>query len=266
MGISDFFLKDLLPDQYIYEGESHWMVFRRHKRESFQIAGQAPGGLADLGSGNGMTSLKKALANGAAGLILGPAHFIFNILEFDRLPWQGKLRRELVDWRLEKIFPEDISGYEHRSFTLDQRRILSLLVRKQPLREREQRLREQGIPLTYIGSSTVEIINQLFRPRIRPDYFIEIDGSVTVLVFQNASRPIYIRKFKADSAADTAGEIVKTFQFVSTNQRLQFRSYALINHQGNVRLEAKIEAELTELQLSRQPTADQKFPFIPAGR
>ena len=131
----------------------------------------------------GIEEIKRELADKETGLILNSANFIFNILEFEKIPfWEG-LRKDLVQWRLQKVFPEDIGLYEHDFFKLDKNKLLSILFKRALKEQLEKTFGENGIQLVYLGNSTIEIMNHLKKLKTGPDFFIEVDKSLSVVVF-----------------------------------------------------------------------------------
>ena len=92
----------------------------------------------------------------------------------------------------------------------------------------ESAARSNGVTLGYIGNSTVELINRLFRSRTGPDFFIEITGTEGALVFKQRDVPVYIRKFRSDSTDDLIAEIEKTVQFVRGHFSLHPAEYRII--------------------------------------
>ncbi len=269
MGLSGFFLPQRLPRQFVFAGERHAGTFLLR---SGRIAGRSAFDGPALAEGAGWEAALAALRAEETGVVFSAAPFIFNFFEFDQLPWRRQALNELVAWRLQKIFPEDIAAYDHRFFRLDKKRVLSILVRRSLLERTEAAFAARKTPLTYIGSSTMEILARARRARPAPDFFVERDGSGCTLVFQQHRLPIYIRKFRNVSAADTVGEIGKTVTFVRNQFGIEPRRYWLHDHLGDASA-AAIEAALknpgTEAaaggEYSRLPLGTDAAPHIPGG-
>ena len=122
-----------------------------------------------------------------------------------------------MEWRLKKVFPENIADYAHDFYKLDKKRIFSVLLRKSLKENIENLFLETGISLTYMGNSTVEMMNRVARlKKDIPHFFIEIDKSLSIVVFLRQSSPFYIRKFRGDQAADIVNEVAKTINFVKS--------------------------------------------------
>lgn len=252
--------------QYVFLGEGYADIFpppeerrgpgkkvRRRKTVPLQA-----GGLTSEDFGR----IRRELASVDTGVILHPGFFIYNIFEFDRIPFPEKLRRELIHWKLEKVFPEDIGAYHHQFFKLDARRIFSILIRKNLVEAIASAARSNGVTIGYIGNSTVEIINHLFRSRTGPDFFIEITGTEGALVFKQRDVPVYVRKFKSDSTDDLIAEIEKTVQFVRGHFSIHPEKYRIIAYREDIPV-GEIEPALLGSGLTKQQTQTGEFPFLP---
>ncbi len=229
MGLSDFFLPQRLPRQVLFAGDRRAEVFRLRGgrvQSTTEVAGAA------LAEGEGWDAALDALRAEETGLVLGAAPFIFNFFEFDKLPWRRRARAELIDWRLQKIFPDNIEAYHHRVFRLDRRGVLSVLLRRSLLERAEEAFAARNIPLTYVGSSTLEMLERARRARPAPDFIIERDGSGCTLLFLRRRRPVYIRKFRSVSDEETVAEIDKTVHFVRGQTGTEPRRYWLHDHRG----------------------------------
>ncbi|HNX98448.1 MAG TPA: hypothetical protein PKK12_12280, partial [Candidatus Aminicenantes bacterium] len=77
-----------------------------------------------------VTDIAREVGKGEAALILPSTHFIFNVFEFDRLPWAAAPRDELIRWKLEKVFPENLDLYHHHAAVIARRHVLSILIRR----------------------------------------------------------------------------------------------------------------------------------------
>jgi len=266
MGLSDFLLPERLPRQVVYAGDRHGEIFTLSKQRIVRRLRVEAAALADPGASDGWPKIAERLQPVDTGVILNSDPFIFNFIEFDKLPWSRKLLRELVDWKLQKIFPEDIAAYDHRFFRLNKKRILSILVKKSLLAHIEAEFRGKGIPLITIGNSALEIFNRLAKLRRPPDFFVETDVSSCCLVFQKLGAPIYVRKFKSGSLEELAAEIGKTVQFVRNNSGCDPRRFELIDHREEVSPEELAE-QLAQEGLSC-PNAIRAVPapYIPGCR
>jgi hypothetical protein len=264
MGLNDFLLPERLPRQVIYAGDRHCEIFILANKRIVQRQRLAL--TLSEGDGGNWPELASRLQALDTGVILNSDPFIFNFFEFDKLPWSRKLLHELVDWKLQKIFPENIDAYDHRFFRLNKKKIFSILVRKALSERIESLFREANIPLIYIGNSTLEISNRLAGFKRPPDFFVEVDDSSCCLVFQKRGLPIYVRKFKSGTGADMAAEISKTVQFVKNNYGSDPRLYGFIDHRQEIST-AAVVAELDRENLSCQNAAwAGKTLYIPGSQ
>lgn len=261
MGLISFFLPERLPRQFVYAGDRHAEIVRLQKErivERRRVEGAALAENADAA----WAGIAAGLRAEDAGVVFNASPFIYNFFEFDKLPWQKKTLRDLVTWRLQKIFPENIEAYDHRFFRLDGKRVLSLLVKKALLEKTERLFADRRVPLTYIGNSTMEILSRALRAKAVPDFFLESDQSGCTLVFQKRRSPIYIRKFKSASAADTVDEVTKTVNFVRNNYGIDPRRYWLIAHPDEAAA-AAMEERLAGAEFSRLRTGLGAAPHLP---
>ena len=213
MELNKIFLRYRKPDQIIYFGDRTVDLFRINKGKANKISSIER-------ENNKLTfpqELKRGLINTGTGIVLNSDHFVFNMLNFDKIPFRRKQKEELVSWRVEKIFPENIHNYIHEYFQFNKNTILSVLVRKDLVSSLEQEVRSIGVDLIYSGNSTIEIINSLISIKERPDFFIEADGRIMLGVFFKDGIPIYIRKMRAGRGSDTGDEINRTVDYVEKN-------------------------------------------------
>ena len=165
MGVSNFFLPERLPRQVIYAGDRHAEVFSLQNGKMVGRTRLEGASLTEIAAGRG-TEIAGQLRAENTGIVCNATPFIYNFFEFDRLPWQKKALRELVAWRLQKVFPESIETYHHRFFQLDKKRIFSILVKKSLPETIDRLFLEKQIPLIYIGNSTMEILRRLQRVHV----------------------------------------------------------------------------------------------------
>jgi hypothetical protein len=244
-----WFLPERRPDQYVLAGDNNLTLFRRQGRRQgrrLAVVRQVEGGLAD----ELPAELVRDMLRVETGVVFTPSHFIFHVFEFERLPWQQRGCRELVEWKLQKTFPENIELYDHRFFRIGSTRVFSVLARQALLEKTEELFARLNVPLTFVGSSTVSLLNR--RRGATPDLLVEIDRSVISLLFLKNGRPAYVRRSKTASPAEYAAEIAKTVQYVVGNQGLQPRRFQVVVCSGAVPDLAR-ETELTQLGLTALP-------------
>jgi len=262
MGLIDLFLPERLPRQVIYAGDRHAETVRLRDGRVADRSRTDGAALADDDGGD-WSGVMASLRAEETGVVFNADPFIYNFFEFDKLPWQRKALRELVAWRLQKIFPEDIAAYDHRFFVLDRRRVFSILVRRALLERVEAVFSRQRAPLTCIGNSTMEILARARKAKTAPDFFLERDSASCCMVFLSRRAPIYIRKFKSGSASDTVEEIGKTVAFVRNQYNIEPRRYWLHDHQGEG---AAVEALLSGGETARLSAGLGEAPHIPGSR
>ncbi len=229
MGLSEFFLPQRLPRQVLFAGDRHAEVFRLR---GGRVASRSPLAGVALSDDDGWDAALAALRQEETGLVFGAAPFVFNFFEFDKLPWRRQALNGLVGWRLQKIFPENIEAFDHRVFRLDGKGVLSVLVRRSLLERAEEAFAARKIALTYIGSSTLEILSRARRARTAPDFIIERDDAGGILFFLKRRRPFYIRKFRGVADDEAVAEIGKTVSFVRGQSGSEPRRYWLHDHRG----------------------------------
>ena len=229
MVIDTYFMFYKKPAQYIFSGENHLDLYKTSNKRLNRIKTYENTSIFDLNSSN-FEEIKAELDSTETGIILNSGYFIFNIFEFDKIPLRENLLRDIVEWRVKKIFPEDIVHYEHNFFRVSRNKILSILFKKS-LREKIEALFEDKLSsLIYMGNSTVEIINNLKNSMFSPDLFIEINRNLSIFVFMTDSIPFYIRKFRSDTPGDIVDEIGKTINFVNNNYSKTTRTCAIISN------------------------------------
>lgn len=261
MGLTSFLLPERRPRQVIYAGDRHVEIFALQGNKIASRGRMEGATLAESDDGR-WDEIAGHLRQEDTGIVFNAAPFIYNFFEFDKLPWQKKALLELVAWRLQKVFPENIEAYDHRFFPLDQKRVFSILVKRSLPERMELLFSEKRIPLIYIGNSIMEILIRLQRAKLPPDFFIESDTAGCTLVFQKKRSPIYIRKFKSGSGADTVEEIGRTVQFVSNNYGIEPRRYWLIS-QGDPEAGSAMQDSLAAGNFVRLDAGWGGAPFIP---
>ncbi len=217
MELNKIFIRYRNPEQVIYIGDKSIDLFRIIRGNPEMINSFDKGG----GEHIFPQLLKRELVNTGTGIILNSDHFVFNMLNFDKIPFRKKQKDDLVNWRVEKIFPENIHNYIHEYFQFNSNTILSVLVRNDLIASLESELRSLGTDLIYSGNSTIEIINSLKNTKERPDFFIEADGRIMLAVFFKEGIPVYIRKMRSGRGADTGDEIHRTVDYVEKNYRFR---------------------------------------------
>jgi len=230
MVIENILLHYKTPSQYIYWGENGMDVYHIPVTgKTFKKTKNYPvPGIVDI-TPTQFQEISRELLSLDTGIMLNSSQFVFNVIEFEKIPFQEKMRRDVIEWRLKKIFPENIDDYEHKYFKLSKKRVLSVLFKKVYKEKIESLFAETNIPVIFIGNSTIEVLNRArSMRRTFPDFFIEIDKALSIIIFMNKGVPFYIRKFRSNQASGVVSEVNKTVNFIKNSNALDPRNYFLV--------------------------------------
>lgn len=259
--IDNFFIHYKRPGQYIFAGENYLDIYK-YLDKSFQKTRTIENiSIFDPGSDN-FEGVTRELDAVDTGIILNSAYYIFNIFDFEKIPLREDLQQEIVEWRLRKVFPENIEEYDHQFFKLSKNKILSILFKKSFKEKIEELFTANDLNLIYLGNSTVNIINNVVAQKISPDFFIEIDRDLFIIVFQNRSMPFYIRKFRNENESEVKGEIVKTINYVKNSYSQVPRTYSIISNRSDLDVDL-IGDELSKLDIHPQNLKNRENLFLP---
>jgi hypothetical protein len=251
MVIDNYLIHYKKPSQYIYWGENGVDIYKITDTGKKPVKSKTFSNmtLVDITSQQFREIAKELLALDT-GILFNSGQFIFNIFDFDKIPFQEKMRREIVEWRLKKVFPENLDEYIHTYFKISKNRVLSVLFKKSIKEKIEALFAENNLSLIYMGNSTIEILNYAGkRRRVSPDFFIEIDKALSIVVFMNKGEPIYFRKFRNDQTAGIVAEVIKTVNFIKNSYSQDPRTYFLTAESSEVDL-SYIQDELSKLGIS----------------
>lgn len=262
MDIGRFFIDFKKPSQFYYAGSGGIEAYRVRKDKVEPVAVFGDVSLFDLDTSRFAQLLEQTGNAPHIGIILNSGHFIFNILEFQRLPFRESLRKDLVEWKVKKLFPEEMDQYEHHFFQLNKSRILSVLLKRDLISRIENIFNGTGRSLVYLGNSTVEIINTVFRRKGAPDFFLEIDRHLSIVVFQSQAVPYYIRKFRVETKEDVLEELSKTLTYVANSYGEKPVTYSLVSNLDETSL-GEIRGELTARQLAEITLPKRESLFLP---
>jgi hypothetical protein len=236
MVIIDNFIPYKLPSQYVFSGEDYLDIYAYGNRTFKKIRSSNNTSIFTINP-EGFKALTQDISQNSIGIILNSGHHIFNILDFDKLPLRRDLQREIIQWRLKKVFPEEISEYDHHFFRLKKNKILSILFKNELKEKIEDLFSTNKINLTYMGNSTINIINHLRESKPSIDFFIEIDQDLFIIVFISDSSPIYVRKFRSDQEEEVLDELIKTISYVKESYKKVLRNYLIISNRSNIDLD-----------------------------
>lgn len=147
MELSRVFIRYRNPEQVIYYGDRTIDLFRIIKGNPEKINSFERESSERIFP----PELKRDLIKTGTGIVLNSDHFVFNMLNFDKIPFRKKQKDDLVNWRVEKIFPENIHNYIHEYFQFDKNTILSVLVRSDLIAALEAEIKSFGIDLAFSG-------------------------------------------------------------------------------------------------------------------
>lgn len=265
MVIDKYLIHYKRPRQYLYWGETGVSIYVFSDTQKAYVKNRTFDNIPLTGITNsGFQAIANELVVEDTGVLMNSGQFIFNIFDFEKLPLQEKLRNELVEWRLKKVFPENIEDYVHDFSALSRNRILSILFKRSLKENLEKIFRETGIPLIFIGNTTVEIINTLLKKKNEaPDFFIEVDGPLSMAVFLENSMPLYIRKFRSEKVEGIVSEVVKTVNFVKNSYSIVPRTYSLAADPDGLDFHL-IRDELSKQELRPLELKNKEQLFLPA--
>lgn len=261
MDITKYFINFHLASQYVYGGENYIDVYKRvegafKKTKTFENKSIYKLDNYDI------DEIKRELGNTDTGVVLNSTNFIFNIFEFDKIPFREEMRRDLLTWRLQKVFPEDIKLYDFDYFRIDRKKILSVLFKKELREKIETVFADNGMKLIYFGNSTIEIINNIRKLKPSPDFFVEIDKNFSILIFLNDAIPYYIRKFRSSKEVDIAQEVLKTVNFVKSSYDYIPSTYSLISPSPGSSFDP-VREQLAESNINELSAELKKNLFLP---
>lgn len=266
MDINKYFIYYKKPAQYLYWGDDYMDFYgipgtekKFKKVKTFNDIA-----LSDI-SDSDFLAVVRQLPALDTGVILNSSDFIFNIFEFEKIPYKEDLKKDLVEWRLKKVFPESIEDYNHQYYSISSTRILSVLFKKS-LKERIETLfHDNDIPLIHIGNSTVELLNHISGlKKSAADFFIESDKSLNLIVFQEQGVPYYIRKFRSMQDEDLIAEVVRTINYVKSSLSRTPRSYSLMVDRTHSALDlGVIREQLADEKITERQDKEREKLFFP---
>jgi len=248
------------PSRLFYAGEERLSYLELAKnrvtlrREFLPFVPADPASLA-------ITDITREVGKGEAALVLPAASFIFNVFEFDRLPWAPATRAELIRWKLEKVFPENLDLYHHHAAVVAHRHVLSVLIRRSLIDQCEEAFARAGLELTEIACSTVATASVLLSRRNCPDLWLEMDGAANLLFSSSRGRPLYIRKFRTGDTAETVAEVTRTAEYITSNYQLTPRSFQLVSLDEERK--RSVRTGLLEAGLLERTLLPRRLPLFP---
>jgi len=210
MDIERFFVNYKKPDIYFYLNESCFKILNNNNNEekTYQI--------------NSFNEFKEILLSlnlnsNSCGIILNSRDFIFNFLNFDKLPVIENKVKEIVEWRLSKIFPENLDNYIHNYISLSKNKILSVLFKKEIHDKLNELSNLKNLRMIDLKNTTLSLLSKLNRNRLSSDLLIEIDSLFVTMTFFNNRVPFFIRKFEVYEKGEIIEEVFKVKTYVENN-------------------------------------------------
>ncbi len=259
--IDNLFIHYKRPEQYVFAGENYLDIYK-YVNKSYQKT-QSIENVSIFNPGSDLfKGVSSELAAVDTGIILNSGYYIFNIFDFEKIPFRESLQQEIVEWRLRKVFPENIEEYDHQFFKVSKNKILSILFKKRLKEKIEEYFTTNGLNLIYMGNSTVNIINHVVTQKNAPNFFIEIDRDLFIIVFQDHSIPFYIRKFRNDNETEVVGEIIKTINYVKNSYSQTPHTYSIVSNRSELNFNL-IGDELSKLDIHPQNLKEREKLFLP---
>jgi hypothetical protein len=251
--------------EYLFCGEDYLDIYKRSNGK-LQRAKRLEGFNLLEAEDPEIRQLEKFLSQREIGLVLNAQHFIYNIFEFEKIPFKLSLRKEAVEWRLKKVFPENIENYIHEYFLLNRKFVLSVLFSRKVMDRIEHMADIMKKDIIDIGNSTVEMMNRVLNRQMWnifkgfPDILIEIDRDLFVIVAQDSSVPFYLRKFRCPDYARNTQTVLKNIDFLQSNYARKLKNYFLISNDPDHLLEV-IDRELQKRELTKWGTGKNRNCF-----
>jgi hypothetical protein len=272
MAITKKFTPLKKPAQFVYAGEKHLEVWSLAKGKYKSTRVLENSNIFNM-SNQDFANVKPGLPGGnvSVGLVLNSANFIFNVFEFEKIPLLEERQKDLVEWRVQKVFPEKIELYDHQFFQISKNKVLSVLFKKELLERVEKLFKDNGLELIFVGNSTLQILNYYWgsllptRSKAAPDFVVEVDGTLTTIVFQDKSVPYYFRKFRCDKDKDLQDEVDRTLNFVKTTYSKQPKTFSIIANHPQPGLEL-FKTNMLEAEIRQIGGKTQKPIFLPGIR
>lgn len=269
--IDNLFIHFKRPRQYVFAGEKYLDVYKWVDKSFQKTRTVEDISIFNIGASEGENGdngfrevVRELTAHGDVdtGVILNANPFIYNIFDFDRIPFREEMQREIVEWRLRKVFPENIEEYDHRFFKLTRTRILSVLLKKGLRQKIEELFSANNINLTYMGNSTLNCMNNVVNLKHSPDFLVEVDRNQFIVIFQSGSLPFYIRKFRGQHESDAAAEIVKTINYVKNSYAQVPQTYSVLFNRSDLDFDL-VRYELMQQDVRPLELKKKELLFLP---
>ncbi len=244
MDFVNFFFPQKNASQYLLINENNISIYKKTMNQKPEII--------DGLTIEEISSIQNRLLRTATTVLLNSNHFIFHILTIEQRPLSAKKLSLQLNWLLEKNFPEKLSLYEKCFLPLRRKSFLSVLIKKETIATLEENFRKMAIPLVAISSLIIEALNYAGR---KIDLIIEGGTTYALLSFLRKGTPIYFRKFRISDENEICEEILKTANFLQSQNSYNLQTFLLINQKTG----QTISHTLVEQGL--KPAEPKKMPF-----
>ncbi len=215
MDLDRFFIDYKEPDLFIFLTDSCLIIPEKNEIYS----------LKDIGDFERILSLSGL--KGDCGIVLNSRDFIFNFLEFDRLPFNENKKKEIIEWRLEKLFPEKLKNYIHEYINLKNNKVLSILFKKETHDRLNDVFTKNSLNMIDLRNTTLSLLSKISKEKNNVDFLIEVDSSFITMTFFNSREPFFIRKFEIYDENELVDEMKKIINYVKTNSSLSINTYSV---------------------------------------
>lgn len=259
MDLEKWFFPDQVPGQMLYLGEEHSLLLIRAADGKWRESARYPHTLSDLASFSALPGASK----GPLGLSLSPNPFVFNLFNFESpLPLNPRKRRELIQWRLQRVFPDAADDMIQTCQVFKRRTVLSALVSREIVRSCENHFGDLGYPVTYISCSSIDAVKKSARFSRQALLILEQEGQLLVVTLVKDGVPLFVRKIRFSQLDELVLALRKTIAFVQEQQGVNAGRY-LVNPLGDCDCQAWLD-QLSELQAVPFPhPADRLALFLP---
>lgn len=228
------------PAQIIYIGNSYVDIYRISNKKYKKIVRINDFSVNDIDEID-FGIIKRELLNINTGLVINSQYFTYNILRFDNVPFKKRLLNELVVWRLNNLFPNNIDNYIFHYYRVDKHRIFVILIQKNFIKKIIKLFSINKVNLNYIGSSLIEIFDNLYykgiylnlkiliRKKNDIRFLIEMDKNSVMMVFFKNFVPVFLRKIFESDITTVKNEVIRTINFVHNNHKIFSESYNIIS-------------------------------------
>jgi hypothetical protein len=224
MDLVKWFFPDQIPEQMLYLGEEGSLLLSKSRDGRWREINRLPHGLIDLSAMTSLPGFKK----GPLGLSINPNPFVFNLFNFDApLPIHPRKRNELIEWRLQRVFPDAPADMMKPFLIFRRRTVLSTLISRETVRACEGHFASLGYRVTYVGCSSVAAIRKTAALSKAPLMILEQEGQLLMVTVVQGGVPLFVRKIRFTQAQELLTTFRKTLAFVNEQQGIAVRVYLM---------------------------------------